>query len=150
MCIYGFDLSLSNTGVAIMDNDGNLKEVFSIKTNDKLDHPLRLKKIADVLLEYRNKYPPCVAVFEQGFFRHNKSTQAIFKVVGLVQYLFSDCKQYFYAPLTVKKLTTGRGNATKEEVLEKIVELYDIGVDNYDQSDALGVLTAYLKEKAGQ
>ena len=62
-----------------------------------------------------------VAVFvrEKGFSRFPHETQVLFKVVGIVDLAaWRQCKTQFVeiAPTTVKKLLTGSGKASKEEV----------------------------------
>jgi len=62
-----------------------------------------------------------VAVFvrEKGFSRFPHETQVLFKVVGIVDLAaWRQCKTQFeeIAPTTVKKLLTGSGKASKEEV----------------------------------
>lgn len=143
--LYSFDISLSNTGVAIFDEDGNLVEFFSIKTDSKKQLPYRLKQIADRLIECKEKYEPTVVVMERGFYRFNNSTQVIFKAVGVIQYLFFECEQYFITPMEVKKLITGSGKSDKQKVKEIIESIYDVLVDDEDQSDAIAVGCAYLK-----
>jgi len=62
-----------------------------------------------------------VAVFvrEKGFSRFPHETQALFKVVGVADLAaWTTCRTEFVeiAPTTVKKLLTGSGKASKEEV----------------------------------
>jgi len=91
-----------------------------------------------------------VAVFvrEKGFSRFPHETQALFKVVGVADLAaWSNCRTEFVeiAPTTVKKLLTGSGKATKEEVaaaLETYVGNHKYEVD--DESDAVAVGLAWL------
>ena len=62
-----------------------------------------------------------VAVFvrEKGFSRFPHETQALFKVVGVADLAaWTTCRTEFVeiAPTTVKKMLTGSGKASKEEV----------------------------------
>jgi len=146
--IYSFDLSLSNSGVCIFDKKGNPIKIMSIPTTSKMEHKDRLKIIADNWLELRRQYSTDLIILESGFSRHAASTQAIFKVVGLTQYLFSDCSQFTYAPSTVKKIICGNGRADKIEVQEKIMKLYpDLKFDNMDQSDSVGIGLCWFIEQ---
>jgi len=146
--IYAFDLSLSSSGVCIFDESGNPIKIMSVPTTSKMEHKDRLKVIADNWLELRRQYSTDLIILESGFSRHAASTQAIFKVVGLTQYLFNDCQQFTYAPSTVKKIITGNGRADKIEVQEKIMKLYpDLKFDNMDQSDSVGIGLCWFIEQ---
>ena len=48
--VYGLDLSLKTTGIAIFDEKGNVEKVCSVSPNEKGTHGMRLKGIADTIL----------------------------------------------------------------------------------------------------
>ncbi len=91
-----------------------------------------------------------VAVFvrEKGFSRFPHETQALFKVVGIAD--LAVWKAYGtefveITPTTVKKLLTGSGKASKDEVaaaLEKYIGEQSFEAD--DESDAAAVGIAWL------
>lgn len=146
--IWAFDLSMSNSGIAIFTEGGMPICIFSISTSPKSEHKDRLKAIGDKLLSMKEIYPPKIALFEKGFSRFNVSTQTIFMVQGLVQYLFSECEQRFYPPSTVKKLVTGDGRADKQLVKVMVESRFgNIHIENYDQSDSLAVGVCYFLEE---
>ena len=149
MYIYSIDSSLANTGICIFESEtGKPKQVFSIQTNAKYNHANRLKIIADFFLKLREKYPTNIVVFEQGFSRYSISTQALFKVIGVISYVFWDCEQLFYAPSTVKKAVTGNGRADKKDVQKEIKKRWPyLNFENDDQSDACAVGICYLLDK---
>ena len=143
--IYGFDLSLSNSGVAIFSDDAQLIHLMSIDTKSLKEHKDKLRLIGINMLELKKKYPPRIAVLERGFMRYALSTEAVFKVVGLVQYLFYDVEQIFYSPMTVKKEVVGKGNVKKDEVYRVVNKLYpEIIIENFDQSDAISVALCHI------
>jgi crossover junction endodeoxyribonuclease RuvC len=143
--IFSFDLSLSNSGVAVFDEKGNPIKILSVPTTSKQEHKDRLKTIADALLQLRKEYETHLIILESGFSRHAASTQAIFKVVGLVSYLFSDCSQITFAPSSIKKIVSGSGKSDKEVVQNKILEKFPhLKFSNQDESDAVGVGVAYF------
>lgn len=145
MYIWGCDLSLSNSGIAIFDEEGQPICVFSIATNPKEEHKLRLKQIGKTLLKYKKKYPPKHLVIENAFTRFNKATQAIYKVRGLVEFLFWDISMTFIAPSTAKKIITGSGKAEKFDVENSIRKMYpNVLIENNDQSDALSLGATYF------
>lgn len=146
--IWALDISLSNTGVCIFDLNGVPVKLFSISTDAKFEHKERLKTIADVLLENRKIYPTKTVVLESGFFRFIKSTQAIYKVIGLVTYLFNDCEQILYPPSSVKKVVSGNGETNKEGIREIVSKKFpELFFDNNDESDAAGIGMCYFIEK---
>jgi Holliday junction resolvasome RuvABC endonuclease subunit len=143
--LLGLDLSLSCTGVCLFDNDGNPFKIFSIPTDKKENHGERLKTIAESLYFIKNKYNIGLVVLEKGFTRFNVSTQTIFKVVGLANYVFSDCPQIYYPSSTIRKAICGKGNVDKNVVEQKMRELFPyLKFSNQDESDACSVGYAYF------
>ena len=145
--IYGFDLSLSNSGIAIFSDDAQLVDLTSIDTKSLKEHKEKLRLIGTEMLKLKRKYPPKITVFERGFMRYAASTEAVFKVVGLIQYIFYNTEQIFYSPMTVKKQVVGKGNVEKDEVYKMVSKLYpQIIIENFDQSDAISVALCYFKK----
>jgi Holliday junction resolvasome RuvABC endonuclease subunit len=143
--IFGLDISMSNTGLAIFDEKMNPVEIISIPTKSGMEHKDRLKTIADRLLEIRKKYPTSLIILESGFSRYAASTQAIYKCHGLIQYIFCDAEQVLLAPSSIKKLITGSGKADKHQVQEKILKKFPkLQFKNEDESDAVGACVAYF------
>jgi crossover junction endodeoxyribonuclease RuvC len=144
--IYGLDISMSNTGIVIFEENGNPIKALSIPTSTKNgSHGRRLKIIADVFLELRRKYPTNLIVLESGFSRHAVSTQVIYRVRGLIDYIFYDCQEIEFAPSSIKKMVVGNGRADKEEV-RKIVstKFPQLLFNNDDESDAAGTILCYF------
>ena len=147
--IYGLDLSMSDTGVTIFDND---KPVFvgSIATNPKKTHGERLKEIYDFLSFLKGKYPPEIVCIERGFNRFNKASEAVWKVAGITNMLFYEVEQVYYSPTTVKAALVG-GKASKEELEAKIHELYpDVKFKNNDESDSFAIVLTHLIKEGGK
>lgn len=143
--IYALDLSLNSTGICIFTNDGDFVESSTIDTHAEKETKLKLKTIGNDFLKLIKVYLPSVVVIEQGFSRFNASTQQLFRVHGLVNYLFSEYEQIYYPSTMVKKSITGKGNASKEEVREAILQLNKgIKFNSYDESDAYGVGLTYF------
>ena len=143
--IYALDLSQNSSGVCIFTNDGKLVEKFTIDTNGEKETKLKLRIIGDEFVKTMKKYPPEIVVIEQGFTLYNPSTQAIFRVHGLVNYLFSEQEQIYYPASTVKKVIGGKGNMTKEEICNALNKKYPkIKFKNYDESDAFAVGITYF------
>lgn len=146
--IYALDLSLNNTGIAIFTNNGVFVECSSISTTEEKDIRGKLVIIANEYKKYMKAYPVDKVIMEQGFTRYNISTQMIFRCVGITNLIFSDYEQISIPASTVKKIITGKGNATKEEVQNYILKMYPkIKFQNYDESDAVSVGIAYFRKE---
>jgi Holliday junction resolvasome RuvABC endonuclease subunit len=146
--VYALDLSQNSSGVCIFTNDGEFIKAFTIDTNGEKETKLKLKIIGNEFKKIAKEYPPETIVIEQGFTLYNQSTQAIFRVQGVVSFLFADYEQIYYPASTVKKIVGGKGNMTKEEIYYVIKEKYPkIKLQNYDESDAFSVgLTYFIKK----
>lgn len=147
--LYGLDLAMENTGVVVFDHVNGIYAPVYVTTisTTKLKtkpHGIRLKHIATELVEISERYPPKAIAIERGFSRFNNATQAIFRVHGLVNYLFHNVKQTYYPPKTVKEAIL-KGNATKAQLRKKIeLEYPDIEFANEDESDAFSVALTWL------
>jgi len=137
MYIWSFDLSISSTGASIFTIDGTPILQFSIRTKAKDSYGKRLKIIHDGINVWLEEYPCSILIVESAFTRFNKATQVLYRVHGLIEFMFNESKYFSYAPTTIKKTITGNGRATKEEVSEKILERYkNIKFGNDDESDS--------------
>lgn len=148
--IYGLDLSMACSGVAIVDfNTLEPVLVTSVRTNQAEDHGDRLHEQRNFMKELIEKYPPERVYLEKGFTQFNTATQVVYRVVGVCNELFKDYPQEYYAPTTVKKTITGNGRASKEELQLALLEKYpDVKFEDTDASDALGVCyTGLIKSK---
>lgn len=136
---------MANSGIVIFDLKTHKPvHISSIETNDKHTHGKRLYIIAQEILKLKDTYKPSVIVIERGFSRFNTSTQVVYRVHGLINYLFHDIEQIYYPPKTVKEAII-KGDASKKVVREMIERIYpDVKFDNEDQSDAFAVGLTYL------
>lgn len=148
--IWGLDLSLTNTGVVIYEASGreflHIGHINTDKVKKKASlyhNALKLKYIYDELDKLKELYPPTVIAIERGFSRFNTATQTIFRVHGLVNYMFNDIAQIYYPPKTVKEAII-KGDATKKVVQDAINLRYDVEFNDEDESDAFAVLITYL------
>lgn len=143
--VYALDLSMNSTGTCVFTNDGRLVYKETIDTHAMKERKLKLERIGTEFIRLIEKFLPSVVVIEQGFTLYNTSTQEIFRVHGLANYIFSQFEQIYYPASTVKKIVTGKGNAKKEVVKEVIEKAYpNIAFDSMDESDAFSVGLAYF------
>lgn len=162
MYILSMDLSLNGSAFAVGKVVGGALYIEELTTVDNktrkyanLTHGEKLKRIGEELIGLLARYDITEIVRERGFSRHNKSTQALYKVHGVVDYVL---EQYGYRDTepaipatTVKKLVTGSGKASKEEVM-RALEQY-VGRQEYssdDESDAVAVAVALRKIRDGE
>ena len=161
MIIIGFDLSLSNTGWAILEvideqnflviETGDIHTCLT-KKGKKYSTGSRLAEISKQMKNVLESYNANHIVKESSFSNRNtKSTQQIFKVVGVFEMLLHQSNVYTfseYAPATVKKTITGNGQSSKEEVASEIEKLTSIKSKNDNITDAVAVALTYaIKNK---
>ena len=150
--LWGLDLSLSCSGVAIYDLSerafvfiGSFETDKIKKRENRFLNSLKLKAKADWLLMLMKQYPPYFVGIERGFSQFNTATQNIFRVHGMVNYLFWDVPTEYYPPNTVKEALV-HGSGTKEDLQNTISTKYNYIFSNEDESDAFAVaLTALVK-----
>jgi Holliday junction resolvasome RuvABC endonuclease subunit len=142
---------LSCTGIAIYDLEqrefvfiGSFSTEKIKKQKNRYHNSLKLKEKADWVISLIRQYPPYYVAIERGFSRFNNATQNIFRVHGLVNYLFWDIPTKYYPPKSVKEKLV-HGNATKEDLQNVISAKYNYIFSNEDESDAFAVaLTALV------
>jgi len=149
--ICAIDSSLSRSGIAIMSRDGKIVFVSSIPTSADIPIQKRLGIIGETLLKIRKQYPCDVLAIEEGFCRYHNATKALFRVRGVIEYIFKDCEIYSYSPRTVKKVVTGNAKAEKDEVANGVLKIYPkIKMNNTDESDSVGVAITHYKIISGE
>jgi Holliday junction resolvasome RuvABC endonuclease subunit len=149
--LWGLDLSLSCTGVTIYDLEarefvyiGSFNTEKIKKKKDLYHNAIKIKHKYDWLNELKEKYPPRIVAIERGLSRFNTATQVIYRVHGMVNFMFWDTPQIYYPPKTVKEIIY-KGTATKAEV-QRVIKNNFINVEfaNEDESDSFAVALTYL------
>ena len=160
--LYGIDASLKNTGVAIFDLETkefvyvgsfSTESIKATKEYKNLEiNSLKLHKLSEWFKNLTEQYPPYFVAFEQMVKVEREhgvninEIKAIAKATGVVQEIVWNVPQEYYYPSTVKSHIIS-GNATKEMVKSKILEIYpDLIFDNLDESDACAVALTQLIE----
>lgn len=155
MYIYGLDISMSNTGVTIIDKETyKVVHICTIGTDipkyNKLPmeykHGKRLKHHYDEVNKLIDKYPPSEVAIERGFSQFNKATQILFRVHGVYGLAFADVPTYNYPPRDVKA-TIYKGNASKKELSDVISKRLKLKFKNDDESDSSAVAITHLIAK---
>lgn len=128
--IMGVDGALGTTGIAILNGD-DVRALTKIQTAIRKatpDEPSRLKQIYNEFVNLLHYYKPSVVIMEnQHVNKLNPQTSlGLARVRGVIELA---CALHGYTFLTlepsqIKKTATGKGNAKKELVQEKIREIY--------------------------
>lgn len=114
--VFGLDLSLLSTGIAKPDGS---TEAISVPQTDTL----RLILLRDRIMEEINKYKyPLVVLEGYSFAQKNSQAHALGELGGVVRVALTeaDCQIAVVAPTQRAKFATGRGNASKAEVVSSI------------------------------
>jgi crossover junction endodeoxyribonuclease RuvC len=154
MIILAMDLSLNCPGFAVLKVEGKKVSLVTKCIVDNEKDPetpkdkrkvvgRKLQNTARTIQYLIKEHNPDYIVRERGFSFHNAVTQALFRVVGIADLIVYDATQKEIseiAPKEVKKMITGNGSASKEDVA-RCVEKY-VGYQLYhtqDESDAVAV-----------
>jgi Holliday junction resolvasome RuvABC endonuclease subunit len=111
----GLDLSLTSTGLSV----GNIREVIKSKNKG----PERLYDISKRIIEIVSNINKPVAIIEgYAFASRNSQAHAIVELGGVVRLaLWHNNTPYIEVPPTCRaKFATGKGNASKNEVISAI------------------------------
>jgi len=152
--LYGLDISLKNTGIAIYDLEEhkfvyvgsfNTEKIYATKEYKGLHlNALKMKKITEWFKPIYLEYTPEVVAIERMFSRFPLETQAIAKATGVIQCMVWSKPQELYPPKEVKA-HIWHGGASKDDLMKIIKERYpDLEMNNDDESDAVAVAITYL------
>lgn len=160
--LYGLDISLKNTGVAIFDLEAkrfvyigsfsteNIRNTKEYKGKELT--ALKLHKLGEWFDSLVEQYPPYYASIEQmvkverQYGVNINEIKGIAKATGIIQERIWDIPQGFHYPSEVK-LAIIKGNASKEVVQSEILRRYpELEFANLDESDACAVALTQLIE----
>lgn len=146
MVIMGLDVSLTNTGVAILYN-GRVR-TFSIGKGTEVSSLERLAYYRKEVLELLERYQPDVVMIEGYSFASKFSRpHSIGELGGVLRLaLFDWANQralspyaFLVPPTTLKKAIRGIGKGTKKDVKADMLELTGLTFPDDDQCDATGL-----------
>lgn len=125
--VLGIDPGLNRTGYALIERDGRggrLIEGGVIRTDRDRSLPDRLVEIGESLREVIREYEPGLMAVEQAFAhdRNLRSSMMLAHVRGAILLIAAEHRipVLQLAPAEVKRLLTGSGRATKEQVQDAI------------------------------
>lgn len=146
MKFVGIDLSLASTGVCVLDDEGNLLESHAIKTKPRGQSMLRRFERYDEIIDRicdlgvgNDGY--CTAAIEgYSYGNHIKGLGPLIECGGLLRMkmlihpLVLESTEV--PPSCVKKWATGKGNATKQQIILDIACRYGVEFRIDDEADA--------------
>lgn len=170
MIVMGVDGSLGSTGIAVATPEKvmALTKIRTAKTKKTPTESARLRQIYDEFSQLLRFYQPTAVVMENQHIvsqqkrkGNPKTGMSLSRVRGVIQVVCAlhGIPFYLYEPTQIKKLVTGKGNASKEQVQESVIQLYQhdnlvtstlskiilTGKDKTDDmADALALVHAYL------
>lgn len=150
--ILAMDISMNRPGFAVMKylppNTIHVVDMSYVDNKHEIVNGEKLYNIHRKISEYINEYSPTVTVREDSFSRFNAETKILGMANGATEltcWLSLNNETQLISPTTIKKLCTGSGRATKEEValsIDSYCSHNDFETD--DESDAVAVGIAWL------
>jgi crossover junction endodeoxyribonuclease RuvC len=157
MRVLCLDLSLNGSGMAVIEvEEGRVRIKHSITVDNKKiptdRRGLKLVMIGNKLADVIEDFTPDVIVRERGFSKFANETQALYRVVGVSEYILESLDRGLsgeYAPTSVKKAVVGSGKASKTELARLlrdylVKDQYDYVFGTNNESDAVAVGITYL------
>jgi crossover junction endodeoxyribonuclease RuvC len=152
--ILGIDPGTARVGFALVDYDKtntiDLIDCGVIETCKTKEDAVRLTEIRDDLEELIDKYQPEVLAVEKLFFFKNPKTiipvaQARGVIVEIAQR--KNLKIFEYTPLEMKKIITGNGMASKDQVSDMVHSSLGIEakIKPDDAVDAVGLALSFVR-----
>ena len=149
MNVIGFYPSLLQTGYAIV-NVEKQKVIAAgvIKTESSMDINERIFEIFSNSKDILNKYEIEHSAFEESFYHKNVRTSNLLSQVRtalIISCMERDITISVFSPNNIKKCITGRGHASKEQVLYMVKQIFNL-TENVpdDVSDALAIAYTFI------
>lgn len=147
MIVAGIDLSLSNTGYAVLNSEsGYLLTSGLIKTKPtetNLEELARLRTIVEKIMELLHTGDVRLVAIEGIAFMARNST-ALAQLAGLNYLLrnalfLSNIPFVIVAPTSLKKFVTGKGNGPKDNIMLEIFKRWGVSISDNNIADAYGL-----------
>jgi crossover junction endodeoxyribonuclease RuvC len=150
--ILGVDPGTKIMGYAIIEDKQPNFELLSmgvIQLDGVADHPGKLKMIYERIQDIIRRYEPTEMSIEAPFF--GKNPQSMFKLgraqgVAMAAAMVSGLTVEEYSPRKIKQSVTGRGQATKEQVVAMVAAQLgrELDLKYFDATDALATALCHL------
>lgn len=140
MPVIGLDLSLTGTGMVVLDDQGDVLHASTIKT--KTNGMERLLQIKHVIMQQYDVHAPTITCIE-GYSMGSRSGQAfsIGELGGVIRLMLHQWQRPYkdVAPTSLKKFVTGKGSAMKDEVMMHVFKRWGWEAGDNNQADAYGL-----------
>lgn len=137
MNVIGLDLSLTGTGLVVLDIAGHVLDAMTISS--KLRDMERLAFIRSTIGKVFSNYEPGLACIE-GYSMGSRAGQlaSIGELGGVVKLLLhrNNFPYQIVAPTQLKKFATGKGNGAKDEVMMHVYKRWGWEAKDNNQADA--------------
>lgn len=150
--IISLDPSLVSTGWSVIEYFGDAfraEDWGLISPPKAMEKAQKLRIIYDALTQLVTIYKPCAIVTEVPFnYKNIKTAMVLSMIQGVILLVVAenDLEFYEYSPTKIKQAVTGRGRATKEQVLFCVTKSF--GIENpmsLDTSDALATGMCHIQ-----
>jgi len=137
----GIDLSLTSTGIIILDDFEILIKKL-IKTKNDLDIEDRLLYISDTIFNLVNNYSKYnKIIYIEGLSYNSKNSCRMLELAGLHYLIRSDMRRInlkyeIIPPATLKKFVTGKGNCKKNLIILYVYKKWNIELSDDNLADA--------------
>ena len=143
----GVDLSLSETGLVVLDKTFKILQQELIATYPTTNIESRILEIKDRLTKFFNKDS---IIYLEGLSFGSRG-QSMLELAGLHYLIRAHLYQsnFYYKPIpptTVKKFITGKGNCKKELMLLKVYKKFGIEFNNNNLCDAYSLARLAAEE----
>lgn len=153
--ILGLDLSISNTGLCVINDEKSILELSTTnpvkgKGRDEVITFARIETQLNAVLRVAQAHPVDWIVLEgMSMAQYSSSREVLAYLHGIVKRALH--KQGYILeivpPSVLKKYVTGKGNADKKEMARRVVEEWGLNLDNYKKKDDLA--EAYALARMG-
>ncbi len=137
MIVLGLDLSLTGTGIVILNRDKLLySECFKPKNKSGSDRLIEIRrKVKAILTEYN---PQIICLEGYSFGSRGRALFQIGELGGIIRILLheSGIKWIEITPSQVKKFATGKGNSGKDLILQQVYKRWGQEFKTSDEADA--------------
>jgi Holliday junction resolvasome RuvABC endonuclease subunit len=138
LCIIGLDLSLTSTGIAVLNGPGITSRSLEPK---KLMGAERLSWFYHNVISAIRLYEPTLVVLESYAHEAKFGREQAGELGGVVRLALHEmgARWITYAPSQLKKFATGSGKSDKSIVARELYKRYGVDAEGNDEVDACGL-----------
>ena len=135
--VLGLDLSLSKTGIAIINDSEHYIDVIESEKRG----PGRLVEIRDEIVKQIHRLGPGLAVLEGYAYGCQFGREQAGELGGIVRVLLHEMKvtTIIVSPLSVKKYATGSAKGDKAQVMKSVYKKWGLDLNDNNECDAYAI-----------